>query len=44
MYIDLAIDLLFFVDFTINSLQAYYDNKMNIVVSHKKILCNYAKG
>ena len=35
---------LFFADFIINCLLAYYDNEKNLVFDHKKILSNYFFG
>ncbi|CAG9329138.1 unnamed protein product [Blepharisma stoltei] len=41
---ELIVNCFYFIDVILNCFLAYYDQDMNIVVSHKKIFCNYAKG
>ncbi|CAG9335933.1 unnamed protein product [Blepharisma stoltei] len=41
---DLFVDGLYFIDVLINCILAYYDNDMNVIISHKKIFLNYLTG
>jgi CRP-like cAMP-binding protein len=43
-WIDNTINILFFIDFIINFLTAYYDEKNDLVVNRAKIAIKYCKG
>ena len=41
---DYVTDVMFFIDFLINCVSAYYDKTENLIIDHKQIFCNYAKS
>lgn len=43
-WLDNTLNLLFFIDFIVNCISAYYDELDNLIYNHKKILLNYLKG
>ena len=43
-WIDICVNILFFLDFCVNLFSAYYDSERNLVTSRSLILANYAKG
>ncbi|OMJ81572.1 hypothetical protein SteCoe_4003 [Stentor coeruleus] len=43
-WLDNTLNLLFFIDFLVNCISAYYDELDNLIYNHKKILLNYMKG
>lgn len=42
-YIDIAVDLLFWIDLVINMLSAYYDEEGKLVQDRKTVITNYIK-
>lgn len=43
-FLDNFLNILFFIDFLVNCLSAYYDDCDKLIYSHKKILLNYLRG
>jgi hypothetical protein len=42
--VDIVMDSLFFTDFLVNLISAYYDNESVLIVNRKKIFCTYLKS
>ena len=40
---DYVTDIMFFIDFLVNCMSAYYDKSETLITDHKKIVCTYAK-